>query len=75
MSLSSPSTTSRTIPARSGRPGRQERVKARQPVVNTADPAAGAAFTGQVIDNIVAGLVALALVAYLVYALVKPDRF
>ena len=28
-----------------------------------------------VIENIVAGLVALALVAYLVYALVRPDRF
>jgi len=28
-----------------------------------------------VIENIVAGVVALALVAYLVYALVRPDRF
>jgi len=28
-----------------------------------------------VLENIVAGLVALALVAYLVYALVRPDRF
>jgi len=28
-----------------------------------------------VIENLVAGLVALALVAYLVYALVRPDRF
>jgi K+-transporting ATPase KdpF subunit len=31
--------------------------------------------TDRVIENIAAGLVALALVAYLVYALVKPDRF
>jgi len=28
-----------------------------------------------VIDNIVAGIIALALIAYLVYALVRPDRF
>ncbi|MDQ2783276.1 MAG: K(+)-transporting ATPase subunit F [Actinomycetota bacterium] len=27
------------------------------------------------IENIVAGLLALALIGYLVYALVKPDRF
>jgi K+-transporting ATPase KdpF subunit len=31
--------------------------------------------TEWVIENIVAGLVALGLVAYLVYALVRPDRF
>jgi K+-transporting ATPase KdpF subunit len=31
--------------------------------------------TDRVIENIAAGLVAVALVAYLVYALVKPDRF
>ncbi len=33
------------------------------------------AFAVGVIENIVAGLVAVALVGYLVYALVKPDRF
>ncbi len=68
----------RRVGGRAGAPltrRRQERVKSRQPGVNTADPAASAPFTGRVIDNIVAGLVALALVAYLVYALVKPDRF
>ncbi|WP_407068279.1 K(+)-transporting ATPase subunit F [Lapillicoccus sp.] len=27
------------------------------------------------IENIVAGLLALALIGYLVYALVRPDRF
>jgi K+-transporting ATPase KdpF subunit len=31
--------------------------------------------TRRVIENLVAGLVALALIGYLVYALVKPDRF
>jgi hypothetical protein len=31
--------------------------------------------TDRVIENIAAGLVALALVACFVYALVKPDRF
>jgi len=28
-----------------------------------------------VIENLAAGLVGLALIGYLVYALVKPDRF
>jgi len=28
-----------------------------------------------VIENVIAGVVGLALVAYLVYALVRPDRF
>ncbi len=32
-------------------------------------------FTGGVIENIVAGVVALGLIGYLVYALIKPDRF
>jgi K+-transporting ATPase KdpF subunit len=31
--------------------------------------------TDRVIENIAAGLVALALVGYLVYALVKPEPF
>ncbi|WP_295695751.1 K(+)-transporting ATPase subunit F [Lapillicoccus sp.] len=31
--------------------------------------------TRRVIENIVAGIIALALIGYLVYALVKPDRF
>lgn len=31
--------------------------------------------TRLVIDNIVAGVIALALIGYLVYALIKPDRF
>ena len=38
-------------------------------------PVLATAFTDGVIENIVAGLVALGLVAYLVYALVRPDRF
>lgn len=32
-------------------------------------------FTDEVIENVIAGLVALALVVYLVYALVRPERF
>jgi K+-transporting ATPase KdpF subunit len=54
---------------------RQDRIKTRQPRVNDASPCAATAFTGEVIENIVAAVVGLALVAYLVYALVKPDRF
>ena len=32
-------------------------------------------FTDHVIENVIAGLVALALVGYLVYALVRLERF
>jgi K+-transporting ATPase KdpF subunit len=31
--------------------------------------------TGLVIENILAGLIGLALIGYLVYALVRPERF
>ncbi|MDR6861790.1 K(+)-transporting ATPase subunit F [Phycicoccus sp. 3266] len=31
--------------------------------------------TGSVIENLVAGVVGTALLAYLVYALVRPERF
>jgi K+-transporting ATPase KdpF subunit len=54
---------------------RQERVKTRQSAVNTGCPCHATAFTDRVIENIVAGVIALALIGYLVYALVKPDRF
>lgn len=54
---------------------RQERVKRRQPVVNGAGQGAAEAFTGGVIEQLVAGLLALALIVYLVYALVRPERF
>ncbi|GAA4733080.1 hypothetical protein GCM10025782_35540 [Pedococcus ginsenosidimutans] len=54
---------------------RQERVNARQHAVKAAHPAAHRPLTGVVIENLVAALVGTALVAYLVYALVRPDRF
>ena len=54
---------------------RQERVNARQHAVKAALPAAHRPLTGVVIENLVAALVGTALVAYLVYALVRPDRF
>ena len=58
-----------------GTPARQEGVKTHQPVVNAGSPYHGTTFTDEVIENIVTGIIALALVAYLVYALVNPDRF
>lgn len=54
---------------------RQDRVKARQPRVNRGQVGPRPALTRRVIENIVAGIIALALIGYLVYALVKPDRF
>ncbi|MDQ2758291.1 MAG: K(+)-transporting ATPase subunit F [Actinomycetota bacterium] len=54
---------------------RQDGVKRRQPRVNRGVGTDIPAETRDVIDNIVAGTIALALLAYLVYALVKPDRF
>jgi K+-transporting ATPase KdpF subunit len=33
------------------------------------------AFTGSVIDNAIAAVLGLALLAYLVYALVRPEKF
>jgi K+-transporting ATPase KdpF subunit len=54
---------------------RQERVKTRQPSVNAGFCCPATAFTDRVIENIVAGVIALALVTYLAYALVNPDRF
>jgi K+-transporting ATPase KdpF subunit len=67
-----PSSTLGTIPRR---PRCQEGVKARQHVINVGLRCPATALTDRVIENIAAGLVALALVAYLVYALVKPERF
>jgi K+-transporting ATPase KdpF subunit len=40
------------------------------------DPRAGERLSlGSVIEDLIAGLVAAALIAYLVYALVRPDKF
>lgn len=63
-------------PARGAvRMARQERVNARQHPVKAGCPTASRPLTGAVIENLVAALVGTALVAYLVYALVRPDRF
>lgn len=55
--------------------GRQDRVNARQQAVNAASGGRGRPLTGSVIENLVAGIVGTALLAYLVYALVRPERF
>lgn len=44
-------------------------------LVNAADPVDRLAQSGPVIENIVAGVLAVALLAYLTYALVRPERF
>ncbi len=54
---------------------RQDGIKTRQPAVNEGFPRGRTAFTGVVIEDLIAGLVAAALIAYLVYALGRPDKF
>lgn len=53
----------------------QERVKSRQqPVRGDTDRRARWLRDGM-IENVVAGLIGLFLIGYLLYALVRPDRF
>jgi K+-transporting ATPase KdpF subunit len=47
----------------------------RQRAVKAPDDPPLRPFTGAVIENIVAGVVGTALLAYLVYALIRPERF
>jgi K+-transporting ATPase KdpF subunit len=54
---------------------RQDRVNASQGDVNAAGPVPRESLTGTVIENLVAALLGVALLAYLVYALVRPERF
>jgi len=56
-------------------PGRQDRVNDRQGGVNEGHPALWKSLTGSVIENLVAALLGIGLLAYLVYALVRPERF
>jgi K+-transporting ATPase KdpF subunit len=54
---------------------RQERVNARHEAVNGTGIPTSPTFTGAVIDTIIAAALGLALVAYLVYALIRPEKF
>ncbi|GAB3079176.1 hypothetical protein GCM10027080_27910 [Pedococcus soli] len=54
---------------------RQDRVNASQGAVNARRCPGRATLTDTVIENLVAALLGLALLAYLVYALVRPERF
>jgi K+-transporting ATPase KdpF subunit len=54
---------------------RQDRVNGRQYAIKGHLRGPRTACTGSVIENLVAGVLGLALLAYLVYALVRPDRF
>jgi K+-transporting ATPase KdpF subunit len=56
-------------------PRRQERVNARHEAVNAPGAPASRTFTGGVIDTIIAAALGLALLAYLVYALIRPEKF
>jgi K+-transporting ATPase KdpF subunit len=56
-------------------PRRQDRVNARQCDVNAGPRRARKSLTDTVIENLVAALLGLALLGYLVYALVRPERF
>ena len=56
-------------------PRRQDRVNARQGDVNAGLRRPRKSLTDTVIENLVAALLGLALLGYLVYALVRPERF
>jgi K+-transporting ATPase KdpF subunit len=47
----------------------------RQRAVKAPDDVPPRPFTGAVIENIVAGVIGTALLVYLVYALIRPERF
>jgi K+-transporting ATPase KdpF subunit len=53
----------------------QDRVKARHGAVNGPWGRDPAALTGGVIENLIAAALGLALLAYLVYALIRPEKF
>jgi K+-transporting ATPase KdpF subunit len=53
----------------------QDRVKDRQHAINSILRGARADCTGSVIENLVAAALGLALLAYLVYALIRPEKF
>ena len=54
---------------------RQDRVNACQGGVNVAGQDRRKSLTDSVIENLVAAILGLALLGYLVYALVRPERF
>jgi K+-transporting ATPase KdpF subunit len=56
-------------------PGRQDRVNGCQGGVNEGRRADRKSLTVNVIENLVAAVLGLALLGYLVYALVRPERF
>jgi K+-transporting ATPase KdpF subunit len=60
-----------------GRPRcrRQDPVKVRHGAVNGAGGRDPGALTGDVIENVIAAALGLALLAYLVYALIRPEKF
>jgi K+-transporting ATPase KdpF subunit len=56
-------------------PGRQDRVNGCQGGVNEGQLADRKSLTGTVIEDLVAAVIGIALLGYLVYALVRPERF
>ena len=54
---------------------RQDRVNGRHRAVKEDPQTADRSFTGAVIENIIAAVAGIALLVYLVYALVRPERF
>lgn len=54
---------------------RQDGVNARQKRVNAVRSGAERACTDDVIENVIAAALGLALLAYLVYALIRPEKF
>ncbi|MFT4296378.1 MAG: potassium-transporting ATPase subunit F [Micropruina sp.] len=55
--------------------GRQGSVKTRQGSINTAIGGLGRAHDREVIEDLVAAVIGLALIVYLGFALAHPERF
>lgn len=56
-------------------PSRQDLVNGCQGRVNESPHPARKSLTGTVIENLVAAILGIALLGYLVYALIRPERF
>ena len=56
-------------------PGRQDRVNGCQGGVNESPVDDRKSLTGSVIENLAAAVLGITLLGYLVYALIRPERF
>ena len=58
-----------------GRASRKERVKTRQGDLKTSGAPSARLHARSMIEIVIAGIIALALLGYLLYALIRPEKF